>query len=224
MTTEAQPQEAKPTEPAAQPAKPEEPKVPAIDVDAIREEARRAAVEEAQEAAKKAADARMKELFKKAAGEEEEKPQIDPEAIEMVRNPKGYRQKIVEETKEALKGDADRTNALAKKAEAIAKPYFDNSPQIAKHLDYVDALAVKKMSEGKPFEDAVNEAFKEAVEKLEIPTVTEEQRRRSAAAATIPGMGGAGYPSSAPQFDDTKSQEDFIAGLRSRSKAFKTKK
>lgn len=221
MTTEAQTQDAKPTD--AKPADAES-KAPAVDVDAIREEAKKAAIEEAQEAAKKAADARMKELFKKAAGEEDKEPPVDPEAIEMLRNPKGYRQKVVAEAEQAIKESKARTDAMAKKAEDIAKPYFENSPQIAKHLDYVDAIAVKKMSEGKGFEDAIKEAFKEAVEKLEIPTVTEEQRRQRAAAATVPGMGGSGYPQSAPAFDDKKSQEDFITGMRNRVKSFKTKK
>lgn len=194
----------------------------------MEERATKSATEAARKAAEEAANEKLKKVFKELSGEEE-KPSVPQRTVDLLKDPdttlSEVEERAVEKAVERIEKRKAESEALAKKAQEIAKPFFDEVPAISKHLDYVDAIAVRKMQmEKKDFETATKEAFQEAVEKLGLPKVTEEERRAAARRAAIPGMSGVGNPPAEKEFDNEKSTKDFISGLRAKSQSFKERK
>ena len=202
---------------------PATPPAPAIDEKGMEERITKAATSAAEAAAEKLAEEKLKKVFKDLSGEEE-KPKLDPLLEKWIKEPAKVKAEIKEEAKAEIKAENNEQNRMAQVAAKIAKPFYDNTPQIAEHVDYVDALIVKHVQSGLPFEDACKKGFEEAVTKLKLPTLTEEEKNRNARRVGIPSVGSASLPAGQPEFDNQKSTTDFIKSQQARVKSFKERK
>jgi len=207
-------QEAAPVAPAASkestpPPAPEAPKAPEVDTEAIIKRAKTEAIKEA--------DAKLKRIAQAITGEKEE-PQVDPLLVAFAKNPAGVLAEVGVAAKEQIRADLRAEQEQQAKLANIAKPYLEQYPEMTQHMDTANAYMHEALARKVPLEEAVKGAFETTAKKLNLKSLSEEERQRRVAYAGIPPVGSPGMRS--PEQKRSNAM-DYVTHLRRNAKAIR---
>ena len=217
MTTEANPSQ---TPPAAAPA-------PTIDPAAIAAKA----VEAATEAATKIAEQKATEFANKRIGEAvrvlQGKPEEDPKRkfLEtLVDDPTRVLRTAVDVAKKEMHEELSAQEAVKATQRNVILPVIDEYPELKSEakLDFVEARAIKYQRSGMDYAAALKKGTEDAVKEFNLKSVSEAQREGSYRYPGLPG--GGGLSPGAPRFDDAKSQQSFLDGMKAKQAAQRSKR
>ncbi len=219
MTTEAPTTQT----PAPTPA----PATPPVDVAKITADATTAAIaataKAAEESATKLAAQKLSAIGKALAGEEAEDPN------------KAVLRALISDPISALntaakKGEERALKAIREEREiertqvAVSSKFVPEYPGLnsPKKLAAVERYAEDYMNQGKPYAEALEMGFKDAITEFGLKSVTEEVKSGTMRGVGLPS--GGGYGSTTSKVDPEKGQQDFLAGMRAKANSFRVKK
>lgn len=214
-----------------QPAAPTPPPAPAVDVEAIKQEAvtaAKAALGDVEKLAEEKAQLKVREAFKKITGEDDQ-PQINPILQEFVKDPGAalltVKDMAKKEAKDELKAEAKETSDFEAAAREASQPFIQEYPEIAQHLDLVDGFTRNELDKGTDFKEAVKAAFKKTAERLGLRNAKELAVQKKIQAAGLPPVsGGYGAADGKAEFNEAASTAKYMQGLRERSKFVRSRK
>lgn len=196
---------------------------PIVDVEAITkkatEAAQKAALEIADKRATEIAADRLKEIGRAMTGEAAPDPKkraLVDFAEDPTRTLLAVKEIAKRETKQELQEELRREKEIEKVQLEVGGKFIQEYPELnsPKKMALVERLADDYVSQGLSYKDALEKSMKEAVDEFKLKPVSEAERFNSYARTGLPG--GGGYTPGAPKFDESKSQSDFITGLRNR--------
>lgn len=199
--------EVKPTPEAKAPEAPVAPPAPAIDVEAITKNA----VDQAQ----KAADVKLKKIAKALSGEED-KPEVNPLHLAFAQNPAGLLAEAALVGSEKAIAAIDARAAEQRQIESAAKPILDQYPELHNYLEFADGLMKRELADNKPIDQAVKIALEKTAKKLNLKSLSEEERQRQVMHAGVPPVGG---PNMRTPEQKKSGAMDYIKALRHNAKA-----
>lgn len=217
------------SESATPPAQTTQPAQPQIDVQAIANQAAEAAAAKATAVAQEMATRVTNERLAQAAAvlNPNLKP-VDPgqRVLEdLVANPIATLHTVKELAKKEIREEFDKKQLVVDTQRSVLTPMISEYPELnsPNKLALVEKLAEKHQKSGKSMGEALKLASEEAIKEFGLKSVSEAQRDGTARFTGLPG--GGGYVSSGSQkFDESKSQTDFISGMKKAAEAARSRR
>lgn len=204
------------------------PAQPQVDTNAIANAAATAAAESAskliEKKATEIAEAKLKEIGKAFNNE----PPVDPakQFLEgFVANPGKAFAAVKELTKKEIKEEQESAQRYANTQRAVLNPILQEYPELSSDnkLKFVERLTNDfQRDENLSYADALKKGAEAAVKELGLKSVSERQKAGDYRAVGLPGGGGMG--AGAPRFDEEKSTNSFLTGMRNRMKSTRSKR
>lgn len=216
------------TTPAPQAAPP----APTVDVEAIKKEAfeaAKSALGDVNKLVAEEAGKRVKETLKKALGEDDESPEIDPVFMELYKDPvktlATVKDLAVDEAEKRIATKQAENDQYKQQAKELTDPFINEYPELRENLDIVDGLVRSKIARGVEFKEAVKASFEETVKRLGLLNAKDAAHKKRIQAAGLPPMGG-GYSGGAgrQEYSEYESALNYIKEMRNASKAVREAK
>ncbi len=200
---------------------------PAIDVNKIVADATKAATDAAtktaEQSASKIAAQKLEMIGRALTGE---KPQDQSEMVleKFVKDPLRALHTVKEQAKAEIREENAQQETLKETQRVVVMPFLNEYPELQSKtkLALVEKLAEDKQRTGMSYSDALKAACDETVKEFGLKSVSEAQRNGDARFAGLPG--GGGYAPSAPKYDEAKSNDTFLSGMKARANSFRNKR
>lgn len=203
---------------------------PAFDTNAMVKTVTDAAVEAATRIAEERSNAAAQQnaqRLNQAAAILTGQPQVDigEQVLKgLVADPIKFAKTISDATEARVMKTVKAQKATEDLQRSVMLPLIEEYPALkgAAKIALVEKLTEQKEAANIPYAEALKEAAQEVIKEFDLKPVSEAQRTNAALYAGLPGGGGMG--SGVAVRDETKSQQDFLSGMRSRMSSFRTKK
>lgn len=199
---------------------------PQVDIKAIEERvaaaAQSAAMKVAESKAAEIASAKLKEIGRQISGDvqtDHKKEYLDAFLTDPVRAIAAIAKKEVSNLRE----EQEIKNRVITDQQVVVGAFLGEYPDLntPKKLAMVEKLAEQYEKSGMSYRDALRASCEDAVKELGLKSVKEVQAAQSYGG--LPRGGGFTHSGTKPSFDDSKSNNDFIAAMQAKGRAVRHK-
>ena len=198
------------------------PAAPAVDVDAIVNQAAKRAEEIANARAAKVAaelEERQKRAARVLAGEPEEgsKPKLHAVHEMFARDPEGFFEAVTAQATERAQKSVAQQKEEERITRSVTAEYASKYPDITEHSEIINDVVMAQVARGVPLEDALKSGFEKVVKKFKLS----ESSASDSAAFGLPLGGARGFTKGSA--NSKQSNQDFVASMRKAASAVRTK-